>query len=83
MKINHFIPTLVIGASSLLGSCTSKPNAIKTLDNFAADSKLQTILTDTFSTKISKAMFYKLAKLLLVDISEINAVAVMALKVQN
>ena len=53
MKINHFIPTLVIGASSLLGSCTSKPNAIKTLDNFAADSKLQTILTDTFSTKIS------------------------------
>lgn len=54
MKVNRFIPTLLIGATSLFASCTSKPGVTtKVFDNFAHDSKLQTILTDTFSTKMS------------------------------
>lgn len=51
MKIKHVIPALLIGAAPVLSSCGKK--AVQHIPQLADDPKLQTILVDTFSRKMS------------------------------
>ncbi|MBD5402000.1 hypothetical protein HDR58_04250 [bacterium] len=54
MKIRHVIPGILIGASSLFTTCTHAPSNANNLANkLSNDSKLNTILVDTFSRKMS------------------------------
>ena len=63
MKIKTFIPTILIGLSSLT-SCA--PKVQKQVETFLTDPKLHTIMADTFSTKFSDELkvveFNKLLK---------------------
>jgi len=54
MKIKQIIPTLLISSSALMTTCSHKaPQVQDTVNQLAKDVKLQTILTDTFSRKMS------------------------------
>jgi hypothetical protein len=54
MNVRHKIYTLAMSACTILGSCGGKTNVPqKAVQTLSEDPKLTTILTDTFSTKIS------------------------------
>ncbi len=51
MKIQNLIPALLVAAAPVVSSCEKK--AVKEVAQLSNDPKLHTILTDTFSTKMS------------------------------
>lgn len=53
MRIKNFIPALLIGAGSVVSSCGGKAPVQKTVATLTQDSKFLTIVTDTFSRKMS------------------------------